>query len=198
MTGDLIGRVMERVREPGAATTVSRFVSSVPRTPPRQSAPLPPPATLQAVAEAEALLGFSLPPLLSQLYTTVANGGFGPGYGIVGLRGGYLEHDDIALHDGTGLDLVGLYYGFRKYGDVPPLVHDFGRDPVLAVEPEGPGWYDKLLVLVNHGCWQLSCLDCTKAPAPVLSYVGYDLQLRLCYPNIEEWIEAWLEGRKEF
>jgi len=49
---------------------------------------LPAPATREAVAEAERIIGFSLPPLLRRLYLEVANGGFGPDEGILGVRGG--------------------------------------------------------------------------------------------------------------
>lgn len=36
----------------------------------------------------KAILGFPLPPLLRALYTQLANGGFGPMYGLLGLAGG--------------------------------------------------------------------------------------------------------------
>ncbi|MDQ1009948.1 hypothetical protein QFZ82_004433 [Streptomyces sp. V4I23] len=49
---------------------------------------LPPPAPPEAVAEAEEAIGFPLPPLLRRLYLEVANGGFGPDEGILGVSGG--------------------------------------------------------------------------------------------------------------
>ncbi|MGH4031337.1 hypothetical protein ACQB60_20655 [Actinomycetota bacterium Odt1-20B] len=54
---------------------------------------LPAPATEAAVTEAELVIGFPLPPLLRRLYLEVANGGFGPGEGIVGVRGGASQGD---------------------------------------------------------------------------------------------------------
>jgi hypothetical protein len=63
--------------------------------------PLPPlrPAPTAAVEEAEALAGVPLPPLLRRLYLEVGNGGFGPGYGVLGLRGGHTVHNgEIALN----------------------------------------------------------------------------------------------------
>ena len=50
-----------------------------------------PPATAQQAAETEYLLGFALPHLLRELFMTVANGGFGPGYGLNGVIGGFGE-----------------------------------------------------------------------------------------------------------
>jgi len=44
---------------------------------------LPPPATPEAVAAAEEVIGFPLPPLLRRLYVEVANGGFGPNEGTI-------------------------------------------------------------------------------------------------------------------
>ncbi|WP_436533006.1 hypothetical protein [Actinoplanes sp. HUAS TT8] len=47
------------------------------------------PALPAAVAEAEKMAGRSLPSLLRRLYLEVGNGGFGPGYGLLGLRDGH-------------------------------------------------------------------------------------------------------------
>ena len=44
-----------------------------------------PPASSEDIAAAESVLGFPLPDDLTQLYTSVANGGFGPGVGFLSL-----------------------------------------------------------------------------------------------------------------
>lgn len=63
---------------------------------------LPPltPAKPEAVDEAERLIGFPLPDLLRRCYLDVGNGGFGPGYGVLGVGGGH--PDDLG---GTAVDL---------------------------------------------------------------------------------------------
>jgi hypothetical protein len=62
------------------------------------------PATPATVAEAEELAGRPLPPLLRRLYLEVGNGGFGPGYGLLGLRDGYRADGRNALSDwGCGI-----------------------------------------------------------------------------------------------
>lgn len=53
--------------------------------------PLPPlvPASPSTVAAAERSMGARFPTLLRRLYLEIGNGGFGPGYGILGLEGGF-------------------------------------------------------------------------------------------------------------
>jgi SMI1 / KNR4 family (SUKH-1) len=53
---------------------------------PRPSEPLARTASTEQLAECEKAIGRSLPPALRQLYTEVANGGFGPGAGLFGLE----------------------------------------------------------------------------------------------------------------
>lgn len=60
----------------------------------RDPAPLPPPATAEQVAQAEAALGFALPVAVRSLYLDIANGGFGPGdglYSLADLAGQYAD-----------------------------------------------------------------------------------------------------------
>lgn len=52
--------------------------------------PPPGPASPEAIEEAETLVGAPMPKLLRDLYL-VANGGFGPGYGLLGLRDGFTD-----------------------------------------------------------------------------------------------------------
>jgi len=51
------------------------------------------PASMDAVEAAERRLGHPMPPLLRRLYLEIGNGGFGPGYGIIGLREGNFGED---------------------------------------------------------------------------------------------------------
>jgi len=51
-----------------------------------------PPATEEQLRAIEEILGFPLPPLLRALYAQLANGGFGPRYGIMGALGGYAHN----------------------------------------------------------------------------------------------------------
>ncbi|MEV4324296.1 SMI1/KNR4 family protein [Microbispora rosea] len=60
---------------------------------------LPPTASASAVIEAERTIGSPLPPLLRRLYLEVANGGFGPGRGILGVpTGGAYRSREITFY----------------------------------------------------------------------------------------------------
>ncbi|KUL23020.1 SMI1/KNR4 family protein [Streptomyces regalis] len=100
---------------------------------------LPGPATLAAVTEAEQNIGFPLPPLLRRLYLEVANGGFGPAEGILGVSGGASQGDwnDLAEIYQEGPDPSGQI----PAGLVP--VYDWGCTIWSLVDfrdPAGPMW----------------------------------------------------------
>ena len=78
---------------------------------------LPPPASPRELAESEERIGFDLPPLLRSIYSEIANGGFGPGYGFIGLI------TRVPLGQFKGDSAVELFESFRD-GD-----------------PEYPTWY---------------------------------------------------------
>jgi hypothetical protein len=84
----------------------------------------------------EEQLGFALPPLLKRLYTEIGNGGFGPGYGLIGLTYG--------VPDDTGKTGPAIYRQFRE-----AKIH----------EPNW-NWPSGLLPVCHWGCAILSCVDC--------------------------------------
>lgn len=104
-----------------------------------------PPATAAAVAAAEARIGFPLPPLLRRLYLEVANGGFGPGFGILGVS-------DDGHTDDEGRSIADLH------------AH------LSAPNPGDPAWAWPAghLAICDWGCATWSVLDCTRAEAPVV------------------------------
>lgn len=134
-----------------------------------------PPASLEQIAASEAVLGFALPPLLRRIYLEVANGGFGPGYGVLGVEGGFVDYADqtaVGWHqalDGRGVDgeeawppaLAFCSWGCLVYSVVearPPYAVsyvDFSGDDETLVEP----------VFIAHK------------------------------PTLELWFEDWLAGR---
>jgi hypothetical protein len=65
----------------------------------RRSRELGVPASSNAVVEAERAMGCALHPLHRSVFQEVANGGFGPGDGLVGLPGGSLDVDGRSIVD---------------------------------------------------------------------------------------------------
>src|SRR5688572_31077555 len=94
MDKGLIEAVRRRATDPARATDDGDDVT----------AKLFPVALASQVAEAERALGFELPEVLKALYLQVGNGGYGPGYGLVGVAGG--------ATDDTGKNVVELYQAY--------------------------------------------------------------------------------------
>jgi hypothetical protein len=117
---------------------------AAPSKPPGGGPPAYPVATPAAIRAAERQLGFGLPPLLKRVYRELGNGGrrLGPGYGILGLPGGYDDHG--------GWDVV-------------------KASLEMAADLE---WWDRMIVVCDWGCAQLSCVDCGDADYPVYRWDG--------------------------
>src|SRR5262245_60588102 len=64
-----------------------------------------PPASPEIVTSTERDLGFSLNPFLKRIYLEVANGGFGPGYGLVSLTKNVCSDQTLSS----------LYHSFRTH-----------------------------------------------------------------------------------
>jgi cell wall assembly regulator SMI1 len=129
----LIEKLRERVKDPDRASDEGL-------------AKVSPPAKAQTVDAAEQDLGFPLPELLRTIYTQVGNGGFGPAYGFLGVKGG--------ATDESGKTLVGVYRSLKG----------------LSRENAYWNWPDGLLPLCRLGCGMYSCLDCVRPRAPVLTF----------------------------
>ena len=147
----------------------ARDAGLVERLPPLVTAPP------EAVDEAERALGFPLPTLLRRLYLEIGNGGLGPGYGLLGLRGGH--RDDLG---GTAID---VYREWRER---------HSGDTAMVPIPEG------LLPICHWGCGIYSLIDCASAEADMWASdpnpgVGNDVFREPT--TFGEWLERWIEGR---
>lgn len=137
-----------------------------------------PPASAEEVEVAEARLGFALPESLRQVYLYVGNGGFGPGYGLLGLPGGAVNEDQ--------LNCVSLYESFCM------------RDP------DDPHWrWPESLLPVGHlGCAMYACVDCATEEAAIVWFepnphedgeLWTDSFIPLAV-SLESWLTHWLDG----
>src|SRR4051794_30410383 len=78
----------------------------------------------------------------SALYTQVADGGYGPGYGVYRLAGSELSLVECARWRGS-----------------------------LPSDPAGEAWWPpRLIELVGWGCHYASCIDCARPSCPVIFY----------------------------
>jgi hypothetical protein len=131
-------------------------------------------AAPDAVEEAESLLGRRLPSALRRLYLEVGNGGFGPGYGLLGVRGGHRDEGDTA---------VDLYRRARSDAPCP--------------------WRSADLFPICHwGCAIYSFVDCSDDAGPMWGWdpnpVPHDDPGKALFRqdrNVTEWLARWVDGR---
>lgn len=137
-----------------------------------------PPATPRQVAEAERLLGFPLPPSLRAIYSQVANGGFGPGYGFVGVAGGARE----TVYEA---DLATAYRKERELSR--------SQGPFVA-------WPRRVLRLLEWGCNIASCIDARTGR--ILRYEPDsgvpEKDMTAEADSLQDWLRRWLRGEDLF
>jgi hypothetical protein len=128
----------------------------------------------EQIQVAEARVGFSLPPLLRDVYVRVGNGGFGPAYGLIGIEGG--APDDL------GRTVEGIYEAFWR----PRLSDCFWF------------WPEKLLPFCYYGCGIFFCVHGSSAGAPVYLFEPnirgngpWGKVLELESVSLAEWFESW-------
>ncbi|MGW3121536.1 SMI1/KNR4 family protein [Streptomyces sp. NPDC001107] len=131
-----------------------------------------PPASPDAVAEAERVVGYPLPALLRRLYLEVANGGFGPRGGVLGVSGGKWR--------GDWADIVDVYEAFSSAPD--------------SEVPDGFVW----LFEWGDAIWSL--VDCRDPLGPMWGWDPTDGPEGALFPtgqNLAEWLTDALAGKEE-
>jgi len=142
---------------------------------------LPAVAGTSALATAEAELGVRFPALLRRLYTEVANGGFGPASGLVGLRGGATTSSGSSVED--------LYA------------------EMLEAKEQHDAWeWPRSLVPVCDLSGVYACVDCATEGGRVVEFDfeeldedgrgdgGWSRAFREVAPSLEAWLVAWLDA----
>jgi hypothetical protein len=142
MESNLIGRIAARVSE-------EKIVA----------------ASEDSVWLAEANLGFALPELLKSIYLNVANGGFGPGYGIIGVAGGHRSNLGNLVETFSEIKRGAAYLGLK--------------------------WNPKLLPFCEWGCNIFSCVDCSDPGN--LVFRSDECKARPVNYGLEEFFERWLD-----
>jgi hypothetical protein len=182
-----------------------------------------PPATETQILKTEQQLGFALPPLLRLLYTHIANGGFGPGYGIIGAIGGFSftgsGGKNIVERYRWNLDgckLVHLedyemltwaqYIKQQRIDQTPKKERNrsFGRAKDSTEKSEWEGiyvyqlpyevWPERLVTLCDWGCAINTYLDTNTEHIFQGTGDKQHYLLRYVASSLEEWLERWLAG----
>jgi len=134
----------------------------------REFGGLYPPAPAIVIESAEEALGFSLPPLLHDIYLKLANGGFGPGYGLVGLADGYT---------------------FEEFGDLTLVEYHL----MLCSSPQQDfPWPPRLLNIAHGGCLYFYAVDCSQPEHPVMRMEGDTGEC--VSPTFVAFMERWADG----
>jgi hypothetical protein len=139
---------------------------------------LVPPASPEQIEATEASLDFPLPEFLRRVYTEIANGGFGPGLGLIGVPGG--------ATDEHGNSIVDLY------------------DSYASTNPDDDSWRwpDRLVPICHWGGAVYACADCADPAGAITCFdlteyePGRDLKT-LMVPqqcSLESWLRRWAEG----
>ena len=120
--------------------------------------------------------------LQARIYLEVANGGFGPSYGLLGVQNGAV---DDRRHDAVSL--------YELYRQPSP------RDPHWA-------WPERLLPVCHLGCGMYLCVDCNAPRGPVTWFEPnphedgepWSDAFHPFAESIDVWLSAWLAGKDLF
>ena len=123
-----------------------------------------PPCSRDAVHQAEKLLQLKFPSLLVECLTQVGNGGFGPGYGLIGIQGS--ESD---------------------FGDLVNTCMQIRRDRA------DKQWTHDLLPFCAWGCNIFACVDCKTSDVWILRGEA-EHELERTSLSLEAFLSRWLDG----
>lgn len=139
MGTNLIELIRDRISGSGAINDMAEGLS-------------PAPQIYTAVTEGdievtEMRLEIELPPLLKRIYTEIGNGGFGPGYGLLGIRA---ELGDDRYYESID----------DSYEYMVGTAGDRGFDK----------WPKSIIPICNWGCDIYSFLDCSQPEYPIVVF----------------------------
>jgi hypothetical protein len=170
MLGDLrpvMGRALDASRtgqvDPDVLAKADELAASM-STP--VDSELPPPATPEALDRVEWSLGFELPRTLRTVYGEVANGGFGPGYGLVSIERMAAEYNELC-------DVM------------PPTGHPWpvGLLPVIHHDPD----WD----CVDASTGRVVAFEWEEVDEDI-DAAQFARAFRDLAPSVEAWLEEWV------
>ena len=136
--------------------------------------PLRAPATANEIADFEAAVDLRLPQFYVRLLTEVGNGGYGPGFGIIGIPPTDYVDEDLR----AGNNLAEAYLSGRRC------------DERAWRTPRG------FLPLCNWGCGTFSHVDALSEDAVVVTDQVSDdrLEYTETAPSLAGWLSDWIAG----
>lgn len=162
--------------------TDERIVSGIKDRFARRGVPqnLCPPLCARDEAYSLASLGFAPPFLYLRLMREVGNGGFGPGYGLMGLAGGWGAF--------RGMTAIGTYHWLREEDD--------GEDLMPGEAPCPPDIPEAMLPVCHLGCGVYVCVDCRRTDGKLWCYdPARDADLLGAWElTLAAWLMQWLSG----
>ena len=144
------------------------------------------PATEEQIVATEHALSFALPPELRHLYLHLANGGFGPDGGIIGVMGGFSS-------SGIGGNLLEAYRAWATETSVDYRRYERGSGTQKRYELPSHVWSDRLLPLSDLGCVRTAYLD--KGTGEVLRGGPISNDTYVLWPqapSLAVWLEQWI------
>lgn len=125
-----------------------------------------PRASEVAVRQAELALGIEIPPILRDVYLTVANGGFGPGYGLIGVEGGHASSLGTLAATHAEIQRGAKYLGLE--------------------------WKAGMLAFCEWGCNNFSCVDCSDSRFQIVH--SEECKTYVQDFTLDAFFKMWLEG----
>jgi hypothetical protein len=193
MREQLLTRILARASD---ADTVHDFAKPL-----RGHARIHPRATPEQITATQAILGFPLPQLLREILLKIGNGGFGPGYGLIGVDGGYSDFKGEHLAE-LAREIGALDRRINPIcnwgcGIYSCLDCDKPEASVLIFNPEIHALADENLVSVSiiSPSGEVTKIHerQPRAPRPSIR-TPQNLQLIPHRPSFEEFISDWAAG----
>jgi hypothetical protein len=194
MQEQLLTRIRARASD---AETVHDFAKRM-----RGHARIHPLATPEQITATQVVLGFPLPQLLQEILMQIGNGGFRPGYGLIGVDGGYAdfkgEHLAELARELGALDRRILPICNWGCGIYSCLDCSKPEVPVLTFNPQTHALAKENLISVSIVSKSGEVTKVherqSKAPRPSIR-TPENLQLIPHKSSFEEFISEWADGR---
>lgn len=179
----LIDRIKAKVTSGAITTMQAKFGMGA-----RMSTPPP----LAEIKWAEDQIGFRLPPLIREIWLQVGNGGFGPGYGITGVKTGLPDFEPQSLVENV-----------RFLHETKNWLLQSAQEALDSGEPEQSlefkrqyeQWQTRPtdIVYCYWGCNTFTVVDCGDETLPVFWVDGGEIGTHSSR-TLRQWWSDWVDG----